>query len=234
MQQQSITLIDEANNVEIPIQIKINQRARKILLKSSIHNGIELVVPRKSHIPNAIKFARQKMHWIVIQHRNLKSKISIENGSLILLYGKQHQIIHTGKLRGITTIEDNKILLYGDNAMISSKVFTFLKNQAKTDIKQLLDKYSALIGVKYKRSTVKDTTSRWGSCSSDACLSFSFRLIMAPYEVMEYVVIHELCHIKHHDHSRQFWNLVKQYCPEYRAMKHWLKQNSEQLHAVVF
>ena len=88
---------------------------------------------------------------------------------------------------------------------------------------------SARIGVTYKRITIRDTRSRWGSCSTTGTLSFSWRLALAPREVLDYVVVHELCHLRHHDHSRRFWSLVREVWPQYREHKAWLDDHGWEL-----
>jgi len=81
------------------------------------------------------------------------------------------------------------------------------------------------MGIDYGKITIRDQDSRWGSCSSQGNLNFSWRLIKTPQEVLEYVIIHELAHIKHMDHSKQFWELVEQYDPLYREHRRWLRRN---------
>jgi predicted metal-dependent hydrolase len=89
---------------------------------------------------------------------------------------------------------------------------------------------AARIGRKLNRVSVRDTRSRWGSCSSTARLSFSYRLIFAPKEVMEYVVAHEVAHLRHMNHSPAFWNAVEFLCPQYDAAKDWLKLHGKDLY----
>ena len=85
------------------------------------------------------------------------------------------------------------------------------------------------LDVVYKRITIRDTRSRWGSCSTTGTLSFSWRLVLAPREILEYVVVHELCHLRHHDHSRRFWTLVAEAWPSYREHKAWLDAHGWEL-----
>jgi len=85
------------------------------------------------------------------------------------------------------------------------------------------------IGVAYHRIAIRDTRSRWGSCSSRRTLSFSWRLVLAPRDVLEYVVVHELCHLVHHDHSRRFWALVEHARPSFRAERDWLRDHGWEL-----
>jgi predicted metal-dependent hydrolase len=88
---------------------------------------------------------------------------------------------------------------------------------------------AARLGVSYTRITIRDTRSRWGSCSTTGTLSFSWRLALAPREILDYVVVHELCHLRHHDHSQRFWNLVSEVWPQYREHKAWLDAHGWEL-----
>ena len=88
---------------------------------------------------------------------------------------------------------------------------------------------AARLGVSYHRISIRDTRSRWGSCSSSGSLSFSWRLALAPREILDYVVVHELCHLVHHDHSRRFWSLVEHVRPSFRHERDWLRDHGWEL-----
>lgn len=105
----------------------------------------------------------------------------------------------------------------------------WLRDQARRLIEDRLKEYSGIIGVEYNSIRIKDTKSRWGSCSSKGNLNFSWRIVMAPKEVMDYVIIHELCHLKHMNHSKEFWETVGQYMPDYEKHKDWLRVKGAKL-----
>jgi predicted metal-dependent hydrolase len=100
---------------------------------------------------------------------------------------------------------------------------------ARNAIGETATRESSRLGVTYKRITIRDTRSRWGSCSTTGTLSFSWRLALAPREILDYVVVHELCHLRHHDHSRRFWSLVGEVWPQYREHKAWLDDHGWEL-----
>jgi predicted metal-dependent hydrolase len=100
---------------------------------------------------------------------------------------------------------------------------------ARNAIGETAKRESSRLGVTYKRITIRDTRSRWGSCSTTGTLSFSWRLALAPREILDYVVVHELCHLRHHDHSRRFWSLVGEVWPQYREHKAWLDDHGWEL-----
>ena len=90
--------------------------------------------------------------------------------------------------------------------------------------------YHEFTGGNYQKITIRDQKTRWGSCSANGTLSFSFRLMMAPPRVLDYVVVHELCHLTHMNHSKDFWNMVQSILPDYKEHRKWLKENGHTLH----
>lgn len=106
----------------------------------------------------------------------------------------------------------------------------WLREKAGEIIDERAMEYGKIIGVSYNNIRIKDTKSRWGSCSSKSNLNFSWRIIMAPPEVMDYVIVHELCHLLHMNHSKEYWATVEKYMPDYENHKEWLRKNGMKLH----
>ena len=104
-----------------------------------------------------------------------------------------------------------------------------LANDAKTVIPPIAAKYADIMGIDYGRITIRNQKTRWGSCSSKGTLSFNWRLMLAPPAVLDYVVVHELCHLTHMDHSPAFWQAVEAVCPDYRNLRKWLKEHGNEL-----
>ena len=103
------------------------------------------------------------------------------------------------------------------------------RSKARTHFESRVAYYHTITGGNYTSITVRDQKSRWGSCSSSGTLSFNYRLLFAPPKVLDYVVVHELCHLTHMDHSPNFWNMVEQIMPDYRVYKQWLKEHGHEL-----
>ncbi len=108
-------------------------------------------------------------------------------------------------------------------------LLSWLKLEAKIILIKRVEELAKQFGFEYFRITIKDQSSVWGSCSSKKNLNFSWRLILAPVEVMDYVIIHELCHLAQMNHSRNFWALVEKYMPDYKAHRKWLDKNGKSL-----
>lgn len=118
------------------------------------------------------------------------------------------------------TAAERKRLLALENRYRSAARDTFTKRVAF---------YHAITGGNYQNITIRDQKSRWGSCSSRGTLSFNYRLIFAPPRILDYVVVHELCHLTHMNHSKDFWNMVASIMPEYKEYKNWLKEHGQEL-----
>ncbi len=103
------------------------------------------------------------------------------------------------------------------------------RNMARKRLESRISHYHRLTGGHYSRITVRDQKTRWGSCSSSGTLSFNYRLIFAPDIILDYVVVHELCHLTHMNHSRDFWNMVGSILPDYREYRKWLREHGDEL-----
>lgn len=226
-------LFIESNAGEkIEVLPRKSAKAKRITIKISRSKGVELVVPKWYSMKKAVEFLNERKDWVI--KTNAKTAISKQTpllpGSEIMILGAKHQIEHGGLGRGVTAINGSKLLVYGNEDYLKNKVMRFLKEFIKVKISEMVSEKAKILGVKYKRITVKDTTTRWGSCSSGGNLSFSWRLVFAPPEVLEYLVCHEVAHLVHMNHSKDFWAVVEKLQPNYKIAKYWLKQNGNSLH----
>jgi predicted metal-dependent hydrolase len=121
----------------------------------------------------------------------------------------------------------------GDEAHVKRRLLDFLKSAAREDLTRATERYAALMGVNYRRITIRDQRSRWGSCSASGDLSYSWRLILAPDYVLDYVAAHEVAHLRHLDHSPRFWRLVLTHCQGAARAKNWLRAHGQDVHRVV-
>ena len=117
-----------------------------------------------------------------------------------------------------------------NNGILELALERWYRTEAARLINERTDKLSSDMGISYKRIVIRGQKTRWGSCSRKKNLSFNWKLIMAPQPVLDYVIIHELIHLKEMNHSKKFWELVAQYCPGWREHKKWLKQHEADLH----
>ncbi len=215
----------------LPLVIRRHQRAKRICLRyNPTDHAISLTLPRHTRVGDGLMFLMQKSEWLVTTLRDMPMKKQIKPGVVIPLLGKRIRIKHDADLKRKWIIRDDVLYVSGDRADFAENVTEALRKIASQTLSGLALRYADKIGRRINRISVRDTRSRWGSCSSTARLSFSYRLIFAPKEVMEYVVAHEVAHLRHMNHSTAFWNCVESICPDYDAAKDWLKMHGKDLY----
>ncbi|MCJ8323768.1 MAG: M48 family metallopeptidase [Rhizobiales bacterium] len=223
----------ELDGKNVEIFPKLNQRAKRLILRqNSMADGFKLTMPPRVSLAQAKRFCHQHASWMSGRLAAQGQLTCFAHGQFIPLRGQQYQLVFLDKLRGITEIHQNQIWVTGGADFAPRRLVNWLKQQAKTDIQIAINKYEPLLDVKHSRLTIRDTKSRWGSCSSSKALSFSWRLVMAPPDVLDYVVAHELAHILEMNHSAKFWQHVSAVCSHRAVSQKWLKLNGGQLHQI--
>ncbi|MFN7613005.1 MAG: M48 family metallopeptidase, partial [Alphaproteobacteria bacterium] len=144
--------------------------------------------------------------------------------------GERVRVKHDKQQRYAYLLKDEVLTISGEREEFTKRMTDALRKVAREEITTRALKMAKKTERRIQRITVRDTRSRWGSCSSTGNLSFSWRLIFAPVEVLEYVVAHEVAHLRYMNHSEKFWNLVSYLCPNYEAAKAWLKLHGKELY----
>ncbi|WP_170240668.1 M48 family metallopeptidase [Rhodoligotrophos appendicifer] len=225
-------LIDD---LEVPVTFRRNARARRIVLRvSPDRTGIVLTLPPRTSERLALDFASKQRSWIMQRLSDGAGSVAFAPGSIIPLRGEEHTIVHSTTGRDVVRIEvedgDHRLLVRGEPAHLPRRIGDWLKRQAKADIVSKSTHYAGRMGVTFKRITMRDQRSRWGSCSSDGNLSYSWRLILTPPFVLDYVAAHEVAHLLEMNHGDRFWSLVESHCPATPEARRWLKQHGPALH----
>jgi hypothetical protein len=213
------------------IRSEINPRARRISLRVDVAEGcIVLVRPTRASDKLVGTFLNEQRRWIEKHLATLAPKQAIEDGSVISLLG-QDVIIRAvpNAKRGVWREEDT-IYASGNLEYLSRRVRDFIREYARTTFAVWARDFATQLGVKVTRVAVRDTTTRWGSCTREGHLSLSWRLIFAPEIVARYVVAHEVAHLKHMDHSPSFWRVVEMLMPGMKSSRDWLRRNGATLH----
>lgn len=233
------TLLDiDGRNVDV--RIVENPRTTRLTLRlvpaSKTGESLKVTVPPKTPDHHIDDFLNKNKAWAAARLARLPEVTKLVDGAVIPLRGLPHTIVHSGKSRGVISIGMEEtgpvIRVHGNKDFLGRRVADFLKRQAKQDLTRAVNYYSRELGVKAKSITMRDTTSRWGSCSSSGALNFSWRIVLAPPETLNYLAAHEVAHLREMNHSDRFWKLVKQVCPDMEAQKAWLKAHGTKLHAV--
>ena len=236
------------------IQIHIVRSKRKTMSISVDQDG-SVTIKAPCLFPTdqeILTFVEQKIDWILKQRgrqqerEDMKLVRRFETDYSFPYLGEERLVkMQSGKKNGITyengmfiietpfyealvnnyEADENKKVI----EKLQSDLKKWYKNQAYAYISKRVEHYRSIIGVTVRDISIKSRKRQWGSCDSNGCLTFSWRLVMARPEAIDYVVVHELCHRKHMDHSREFWNLVQKYMPDFKEQKQWLEENSVNL-----
>jgi hypothetical protein len=232
-----VSTIDvEFDRVVYPVRLRRHRQARRYTLRiQSASRDVILTMPLRGSVTDAKSFAQKNGAWIAARLRRLPQAAPFAPGAIVPLRGVPHRIEHRPLARGgvwSEAGEDGTLMLCvaGDRAHVARRIGDYLKRAAKHDLQAACRRYAADLGVAVKRVSVRDQSSRWGSCSSTGVLSFSWRLILAPPFVLDYLAAHEVAHLVEMNHSRRFWRLLLRLCPATHRAKVWLNVHGPDLH----
>ncbi|HWA31565.1 MAG TPA: SprT family zinc-dependent metalloprotease [Rhizomicrobium sp.] len=219
----------------VPVTLRLNPRARRLIVKVHPSTGeVTVVAPSRRAMEGALDFARSESEWIRKRLAGVPKPVPLGFGERIPLRGELHLIVEGEKGRAPvwTDEEDGEpvILVSGHAEHAQRRILDFLKREARKTLEARTAIYADRLGIKPRRITVRDTASRWGSCSAQRCLSFSWRLILAPDFVLDYVVAHEVAHLKEMNHSPRFWKLVELLGADVKRAQRWLAEHGTLLH----
>lgn len=223
------------NGSEVTVRLEVNDKARRLILRLDERaREAVAVAPSRRKLPEAASFASERVEWIAARLSELPHHISFVDGAEFPLKGRRCRISLQGSNRRPQLIRGLPDTLHcpGDPETLERRVTRFLKAEARRDITEAVERHCATLGVRASKISIKDTRSRWGSCTSDGRLSFSWRLILAPPEILDYVAAHECAHLIEMNHSPAFWAQVSKCCPGWKKDRAWLRQNGRELHAV--
>lgn len=219
----------------VEVILRTNPRARRFIVKVDPATGeVSVVAPSSRSLDRALDFARKEKDWIAGRLADVPERVILELGSTVMFRGIEYAI-RMGE-RGTSPVWIDRdafrptIRVGGHPEHASRRLLDWLKREARKRIDERVTDYADQLGVHPKRITIRDTTSRWGSCSSARSLSFSWRLILAPPSVLDYVVAHEVAHLRELNHRPRFWRLVESIIPDMQRSQEWLSQNGALLH----
>ena len=216
------------------IRCEISMRARRISLRIDMMDGCAVLVrPKRASDAMVSAFLVQQRRWIEKHLAQLPERVVIANGTVISLLGTPYTIRATPTAKRGVWKDDASIYVSGAPDHIARRVRDFVRDEAKTAFSSWARDNAARLNVKVTRVGVRDTTTRWGSCTKAGHLSLSWRLILAPEAVARYVVAHEVAHLKHMNHSPSFWRTVESIMPEMKKARAWLRQNGATLYRLM-
>jgi len=218
----------------LEVKVRHNPRARRMIVKVNPATGeVSVTVATRRGLDSALDFARREHDWIARQLAITPGPVTIAPGASLPFRGEMHQVRSAARGPAPVWREDGVIWVRGQAAHGPRRVLDFLKREARTIFETRALVHAEVLGVKPSRITVRDTASRWGSCSSARSLSFSWRLILAPDFVLDYVVAHEVAHLREMNHGPRFWAHVRKLMPRMDEAQDWLKTHGRELQRYV-
>ncbi len=222
-----------------PFVLRRSKRARRLLVKvDAQRGGVTLVIPQRAALGEAMRFLEASSGWIETRLAALPGRIAFGHGTVIPVRGIDHHIRHNpgrtrdaaGLPRGSVWVEAQQINVAGQAEHLPRRVRDWLRQSARQEFADRACRMAVTLDRSVKRISIRDSKTRWGSCSNSGALSFSWRLLMAPDFVIDYLIAHEVAHLVHMDHSRKFWTVVQQLTPTADQARRWLRQHGASLH----
>ena len=221
--------LDGESSVEI--RLRRSSRARRLSLRvSSLDGRVTMTVPSRLPIAEAVAFVDDRRDWILEAQAASRASVRVAPGIDLPVEGRPRRIVQAS-VRAPAL--DTGTLTVPARAPARAAA-AFLKCLARDRLASACDRHAAALGTTYGKIVLRDTRSRWGSCSQDGRLMFSWRLAMAPPEVLDYVAAHEVAHLRHMNHSGAFWDEVTRLYGDWRAPRRWLRDHGSELHRYRF
>ena len=224
-------IILDIDDRKIPLRFRRNAKARRLVLRLDAKTqGLVMTLPKRTGLSEALRFVESSRDWIIRTLGKQTPSATIADGASLLYRGTQHRLRFIGGKRGVVSASEGILLIPGDAVHAPRRLCDYLKAQALRELSVASHKYALAMDTKYARISIRDQKSRWGSCSAGGVLSYSWRLILAPDFVLDYVAAHEVAHLREMNHGPRFWRLVLTHCPQARDAKQWLKTHGREVH----
>lgn len=224
--------------------VRRSERAKRLGLRVTPARGLEVVVPAKGRLPNIPALLRERADWILgaldkVAAAQPPAPAPLLAGAILPYRGDDYRLVVRSAGAGRASVARDEatrtitVTVPGEAYTLAAILEWWYREEARTILDARVQHHARDLGVTYTRLTIRDGRSRWGSCSARGGLNFSWRLILAPPAVLEYVVIHELAHRRELNHSPRFWAIVATHCPDYRLHQRWLRDHGARLLAVL-
>ncbi|MBQ8672298.1 MAG: M48 family metallopeptidase [Alphaproteobacteria bacterium] len=222
---------DISQEIGMDIKVVISRSSRKLVLRIDSKERIPVLsVPRFCSRKRAINFVNENMGWLLKTLNKLPEQKKFSNGETISLFGEQVIIKHQPQLKGGVWLENGVLSVSGGVEFLHRRVKDYIKKRAADEFYILSRDLAQKIGCHLNGVSIKDTKSRWGSCSSLQHINYSWRIALAPRFVINYLMAHEVAHLKYADHSHAFWKCVAELEPNWRQGNDWLKSYGKDLY----
>lgn len=221
----------------MPVEVRRHHAARRFTLRvSKTRRAVVVTVPQRARMDDAGDFLNKHIDWVRERLGNVPEAVPFAAGSVIPLRGKPHRIaaVATERGRPVVSLDDAspspRLLVAGRAENVPRRLKDWLYEEAKSDLDDRVSCHARFLGVRARRICLRDQQTRWGSCSANGVLSFSWRLILAPPFILDYVAAHEVAHILEMNHGPRFWKHVARCVPRLDEAKAWLRNEGSDLH----
>jgi predicted metal-dependent hydrolase len=219
-----------------PIEVRRHPAARRLTLRvSKTKRAVIVTVPAECRMEEAGKFVKSHLEWVRERLGSVPEPVPFADGARVPLRGRLHCLCFSGAARAKAVVEvvDGvmpRLLVSGRLEHASRRLRDWLYEQARADLDICVTRHAKTLGVRARNISLRDQTSRWGSCTAGGLLSFSWRLILAPSHVLDYVAAHEVAHLVEMNHGPRFWKHVARCMPRLEEAKRWLRSHGADLH----
>ncbi|MBS0240890.1 MAG: M48 family metallopeptidase [Proteobacteria bacterium] len=229
----------KVDGLPAPVEVRRHPRARRLTLRvSHAARAVVLTIPRHTDFREADRFLAKSLDWVRERLEGVPEPVPFEDRAMVPLRGVPHHVIFAGPSRGAPVVrvvdaaesEHPSLIVAGAKEHAPRRLGDWLAAEARRDLEDRVAVHATALKLKARRITLRDQKSRWGSCSSDGRLSFSWRLVLAPPHVLDYVAAHEVAHLAEMNHGPRFWKLVKQAMPRLEEAKLWLRIHGRTLY----
>jgi predicted metal-dependent hydrolase len=220
-------------NPPVELILRRSTRSRRISLRvSSLDGRVTLTMPPGIPEREALEFARQKEDWLRSHLAKRKEDVAIGFGAVLPIAGELKEIVPSPDRK--VHLCDETIAVPGPADRVAARLSAWIKQTARDRLVMASDTFAAQVGRRYSRISVRDTRSRWGSCSEAGALMYSWRLLLAPPDALDYVAAHEVAHLVEMNHSPDFWSVVRSLKPNYEEPRAWMREHGSALHRYRF
>jgi len=227
----------QVEGIGVPVEVRRHHAARRFTLRvSKTRRAVVVTMPPRARMDDAGIFLNKHIDWVRERLGNVPECVPFAPGSVVPLRGRPHRVAAIAAERGqpIVTVDEAagaaRLLVAGRVEHVPRRLKDWLLEQAKADLDERVSFHAKTMGVRVRRICLRDQQTRWGSCSASGVLSFSWRLILAPPFILDYVAAHEVAHILEMNHGPRFWKLVDRAVPRLEEAKAWLRHEGSDLH----
>jgi predicted metal-dependent hydrolase len=239
----SITIVHAGETISVSLRRLASARRFTLRVRFAARDAV-LTMPLRASLREARGFTERHAAWIAARLNRLPATIPFVHGAVVPVRGVDHALLHRPNARGTAWVEqrsskvdamlpdgaDFALCVAGGAEHFQRRVRDYFKREARRDLEAAVERHTNVLGLPRRGVGLRDTVSRWGSCSATGSLNFSWRLIMAPPFVLDYLAAHETAHLVHLDHSSSFWKLTQRLCADTDRAEAWLSAHGAHLH----